>query len=146
MTRNPPLHRAYVMLREGRPRLGDQRAAARAYGIDVDLNEGSIFVDDVREKRTTNPDKLLEQRTIILNHLRPGHIVFVRSPLCLGISATDARSFVDRIHAAQCLLYVSTENALYRSGDEIADLIGQFTRDYNAHAMRRMRAKKLKSK
>lgn len=135
----------YIMLKDGRPSKSDQIAAARAWGASVDGEYSTMYIDDVRKVRTTAPGKVLEERAELIRALKvaksPNDAVFFRNPLCIGFSQADAKSTVDAIWANRAMVYVHSEDVLYRAGDDLTELLHKFQQDYNAMSMRLSRAR-----
>lgn len=135
----------YVMLREGRPDELTQIDAARAWGAPVDHHYDPIFEDEVEGVRTTNPAKILVDRGDLLRgrRVRPDieETVFFYNPLCIGLSQPDVKQTIEAIWSAGSKAYVHSLDREFAQGDDLAELLAQFQRDYTALAMRRTRAR-----
>lgn len=142
---------ACVTVHPSLPSKSAQVAGARAWGAHPDWLAGmdisSTYVDDVSAVgRTTRWDDKLPMRDALITALSiqpgPHNQVFFKSPLCIGFTEKHASETLARIFAESALIFVQTEAALYRAGDDISDLLDAVARDAKAATQRRYRANK----
>lgn len=105
------------------------------------------YVDDASAVgRTTRWDDKLPLRYTLIAALSvqpgPHNQVFFRTPLCIGFTEKHAADTLVRIFAQGALVFVQTETALYRDGDDLADLLGAVSSESKAVIQRRYRANK----
>lgn len=144
-----PTRWAGVTLHSSLPSEAEQIAGARAWGAVRDwlgeIGVSRIFTDDVRSvRRTTNWRAKLPMREALITALSvtpsPLNHVFFKSPLCIGFSEKHATEVIHNIWNQQALVFVQSQFALYRVGDDISELIEAVGRDAKAARQRRYRA------
>lgn len=143
---------AIVTLHPWLPSLSEQVARARAWGVDKDTigrnDISALFVDDVRDVRTTNWMPKLRERSEFIARMRSiqpiGDQVFFATPLCVGFSAKLAKETMQGIWAAGMQVYVhavkDNGSAQYVEGDDLADFLDAVAKSANAAHQRNFRA------
>lgn len=146
-----PVKWACITLHPSLPSQAEQIAGARAWGAiedwlsDMDMSR--TYIDDVRTvARTTNWQGKLPMREALITALSvtrtPRNQVFFKSPLCIGFSEKHAADTIEAIWRQNGLVFVQSQLALYREGDDLADLLDAVTREARAAMQRRYRARK----
>lgn len=144
-----PFKWACITVHSSLPSKAAQVAGARAWGAYPDWRMGldlsSTYVDDVSKiGRTTRWDDKLPMRDALITALsvRPGpqNQVFFKTPLCIGFTEKHAAETLAKVFAQDALVFVQSEAALYRVGDDLADLLDAVSREAKAAAQRRYRA------
>lgn len=147
-----PIKWACITVHPSLPSKAAQVAGARAWGAHADWLEGGdvsrTYVDDAcAVGRTTRWDDKLPLRNTLISDLsvRPGprNQVFFKTPLCLGFTEKHAADTLARVFAQGALVFVQSEAALYRDGDDLADLLDAVSRESKAVIQRRYRANRL---
>lgn len=105
------------------------------------------YVDDASAVgRTTRWDDKLPLRDSLLAALSvqpgPHNQVFFKTPLCIGFTEKHAADTLARMFAQGALVFVQSEAALYRHGDDLTDLLDAVSRESKAVIQRRYRASK----
>ena len=128
------------------PSKTEQIAGARSWGASVDNEGDQIFIDDVREVRTTNWTGKLSERAALFDALdsviEDQGVVYFRSPLCVGFSKKHFLETVDRIWECDAMVFVSSQAAIYRKGDDLSDVADILMRDKKTAEMRAYRNRK----
>lgn len=146
-----PIKWACITVHPSLPSKAAQIAGARAWGAHADwyadMDVSSTYTDDVSAAgRTTRWDDKLPMRDTLIAalSLQPGphNQVFFKSPLCVGFSEKHALETLQRIFDQGALVFVQTEAALYRMGDDLDDLLEAVAREAKAATQRRYRANK----
>lgn len=107
----------------------------------------STYVDDVSTvARTTRWDDKLPMRDALITALMvpPGsqNQVFFKTPLCIGFTEKHAADTLAKIFAQGAMVFVQSEAALYRGGDDLTELLDAVAREAKAATQRRYRANK----
>ena len=142
---------ACITVHPSLPSKAAQIGGARAWGAHLDWSSAKdvfrTYVDDLSAVgRTTRWEDKLPMRDALIAELaaQPGpqcH-VFFRTPLCIGFSERHAAETLKRVFEHGALVYVQTELALYRGGDDLEDLLEAVGREARAAIQRRYRANK----
>lgn len=144
-----PTKWACITVHPSLPSRAVQVAGARAWGAYPDwLGEGGVpraYVDDVSTVgRTTRWDDKLPVRDELIAALasRPGphNQVFFKTPLCVGFTEKHAADTLAKVFALGALVFIQSEAALYRHGDDLTDLFDGVGREAKAATQRRYRA------
>lgn len=146
-----PFKWACITVHPSLPSKAAQIAGARAWGAHPDwlmgMDVSSTYVDDVSAVgRTTRWEDKLPMRDALITAIsvQPGsqNQVFFKTPLCIGFTEKHAADTLERIFAHGALVYVQSEAALYRGGDDLGDLLDAVGREAKAAIQRRYRANK----
>lgn len=146
-----PFKWACITVHPSLPSKAAQIAGARAWGAHPDwlmgVDVSSTYVDDVSAVgRTTRWEDKLPMRDALITALSvqpgPQNQVFFKTPLCIGFTEKHAADTLERIFAYGALVYVQSEAALYRNGDDVSDLLEAVGREAKAAIQRRYRANK----
>lgn len=148
-----PIKWACITLHPSLPSQAEQIAGARAWGAIEDWFQGMdvsrVYTDDVRAvRRTTNWRSKLPMREALITALSirqsPRNHVFFKLPLCLGFSEKHAAETIEAIWEQNGLVFVQSQLALYRKGDDLTELLDAVGREAKAATQRRYRAHKSK--
>lgn len=140
-----PVRWASITLHPWLPPQVVQVACARAWGARSDWIAGieapSTYTDDARGVgRTTNWTGRLPQRAELVRVLAkdpgPRQQVFFASPLAVGFTARHASETIEALFSLRALIYVHSQGALYRQGDDMAEFIDLVERERKAATQR----------
>lgn len=146
-----PCKWACITVHPSLPSKAAQVAGARAWGAHPDwlmgMDVSSTYVDDASAVgRTTRWDDKLPMRDALITALmvQPGshNQVFFKTPLCIGFTEKHATETLSKIFAQGALVFIQSEAALYRSGDDLTELLDAVAREAKAATQRRYRANK----
>lgn len=127
-----------------------QIAGARAWGAHPDwlrdMDVSTTYIDDISDiERTTAWGNKLPMRDALITALSiqpgPHNQVFFKSVRCIGFSEKHAAETIERIFAHDALIYLQSENALYRKGDDMAEIIDAARREARTASQGRWYAK-----
>lgn len=146
---------AIITLHPSLPSESEQRARARAWGLDQDAIDGesvsAAIVDDARKVgRTTNWAAALPKRATFIDNVKalkaPGGQVFFATPMCVGFGPGHARQTIEALWSAGLSVYVHSGPAVYREGDDLTEFLARVQADANTKYVHRHRAKQPKAK
>lgn len=141
---------AVFTLHERLPPLAEQIAAARAWGLigprAFRADDRHIFVDDVTGQNTTNWPGKLKSRERLFEAIRKsdesGHVVWFRSPLCVGFTEHHARQTVQALFDMDAMILVSTIGMMFHKDDILDVLFERVKQERTASHARMQRLKK----
>lgn len=147
---------ALVTLHPWLPGEAMQIAQARTWGIPEQLlgrqDVSPVFIEDVRNVRTTNWPNKLPLRADFFSHMAalkiPDAQVFFSTPLAVGFSQKHARQTLAQCFGIGLSVYIHTlkdnGSALFLPGDDMSEFIASVGALANAAAVRATRARKSK--
>lgn len=139
---------AVITLHPSLPSKSEQIARARAWGVPESrvgrADISALIIDDVRKAIATNnwPAKLTERAAFVesMKIIQPaGDAVFFATPRCVGFGVAHARQTIADMWSVGLLVYVHSVGALYREGDDLAELMEAVEREQNTANVRRYR-------
>ena len=125
----------YVLAAPGRPSERKQLAFLAGEGIRRD-NFGPVWADRLG-KGSTRPRHQLAERNVLLLAAQPGDCIHVIDPFCLGLSASDARWFMEEALGAD--VGISVSGSLVDRLDQVPAIASEVGRMQNRQHFRASR-------